>query len=78
MALAFVEGSGFTVHGLRSNFKDWATDESDYSYDVVETALSHAVGDEIDLDGKPEEQHPPPHQSDIAKRARDAQRRLTR
>jgi len=32
---------GFTVHGLRSTFKDWATNETDHSDDVSEAALAH-------------------------------------
>lgn len=35
----------FTAHGLRSSFRDWAGDKTDYPWDVIETALAHAVGD---------------------------------
>ncbi len=32
-----------TVHGFRSTFRDWAADCTDFSREVVEIALSHAV-----------------------------------
>ena len=35
-------------HGLRSTFRDWAGDCTAYPRDVVEAALSHAVGDETE------------------------------
>src|SRR5262245_43656243 len=38
-------GSGFTVHGFRSTFSDWARDRTDYSRDVIETALAHVIKD---------------------------------
>lgn len=37
-----------TVHGFRSTFKDWAGDATNFARDVVEMALSHAVGDEVE------------------------------
>lgn len=35
---------GFTVHGMRSAFRDWAGDETDYPRELAETALAHAIG----------------------------------
>lgn len=32
-----------TVHGFRSTFKDWATEEKEYHDDVSEMALSHVI-----------------------------------
>lgn len=32
---------GFTVHGLRSTFRDWSAVETDYPDDVAEAALAH-------------------------------------
>ena len=32
-----------TVHGFRSSFRDWAEDETVYSHEVKEAALSHLV-----------------------------------
>lgn len=34
-----------TVHGMRSSFKDWATEVSDHPRELSEMALAHAVGD---------------------------------
>ena len=33
-----------TAHGFRSTFRDWAGDETDFAWDVIETALAHTVG----------------------------------
>jgi integrase len=37
-------GREVTVHGMRSSFRDWAGDTTNYPRDVVEMALAHAVG----------------------------------
>jgi integrase len=37
---------GHTPHGLRSSFRDWAGDETEYAREVVEHALAHTLGDE--------------------------------
>jgi integrase len=37
-----------TVHGFRSSFRDWAGNVSDFPREVVETALSHVVGDKAE------------------------------
>jgi integrase len=34
-----------TVHGLRSSFRDWCGDETDFAREVAEAALAHATGD---------------------------------
>lgn len=34
-----------TVHGLRSTFRDWAGDKTDFPRDVAEAALAHTVRD---------------------------------
>lgn len=36
---------GFTVHGLRSAFRDWAGDMTDHPREIAEMALAHKVGD---------------------------------
>ncbi len=36
-----------TVHGFRSVFKDWATEETDTQDFISEIALAHSVGDEV-------------------------------
>ena len=39
---------GFTVHGFRSTFRDWASDFAHAEREVAEAALSHAVGNEVE------------------------------
>lgn len=39
---------GFTVHGFRSTFRDWAGDLTNYPRDVIESALAHVVADETE------------------------------
>ena len=39
---------GFTVHGFRSTFRDWAGDCTNFARDVLEAALAHAVEDETE------------------------------
>jgi integrase len=38
-------GNGYTVHGFRSAFSDWARDRTGYSRDVIEMALAHIIKD---------------------------------
>ena len=33
-----------TAHGFRSSFKDWATEQTEFSTEIVELALAHAIG----------------------------------
>ncbi|WP_241988059.1 tyrosine-type recombinase/integrase [Dokdonella fugitiva] len=37
-----------TVHGFRSTFKDWATEQTDFPTDAIEIALAHTVGDKTE------------------------------
>jgi integrase len=37
-----------TVHGFRSSFRDWAGNVSTFPREVIETALSHVVGDQAE------------------------------
>lgn len=37
-----------TVHGFRSSFRDWAAEQSGHTRDVIETALAHLVGNEVE------------------------------
>lgn len=39
---------GFTPHGMRSTFRDWAGDETDYAREVIEECLAHVVGDDTE------------------------------
>jgi integrase len=38
-----------TTHGMRSTFRDWCGDCTDFPREVAEAALSHAVGNETEL-----------------------------
>jgi len=38
-----------TVHGLRSTFRDWAAERTNFQREVAEMALAHVVGDEAEL-----------------------------
>jgi integrase len=49
--LALLERMGradLTVHGFRSTFRDWAAERTNFSSEVVEMALAHAVGDKVE------------------------------
>lgn len=37
---------GFTVHGFRSSFRDWAGDRSNFPREVIEAALAHGIQDQ--------------------------------
>ncbi|TVV75834.1 tyrosine-type recombinase/integrase [Sphingomonas solaris] len=37
-----------TVHGLRSTFRDWATEETSVANEVVEMALAHAISNAVE------------------------------
>ena len=37
-----------TVHGLRSTFRDWVAEATEYPRDVAEMALAHAIGDKVE------------------------------
>jgi len=37
-----------TAHGFRSSFKDWATEQTDFSTEAIELALAHAVGNKVE------------------------------
>jgi integrase len=39
---------GATTHGMRSAFRDWAAERTNYPNHVVEQALAHAVGDKVE------------------------------
>lgn len=47
-ALASAGGGAFTVHGMRSTFRDWATDVAHAPREIAEAALAHAVGDTVE------------------------------
>jgi len=37
-----------SVHGMRSTFRDWAAERTNYPNHVVEMALAHAIGDKVE------------------------------
>lgn len=37
-----------TIHGLRSSFRDWAAEETDFPREVAEMALAHAIADKVE------------------------------
>lgn len=39
---------GCTPHGMRSAFRDWAGDETDFAKEVIEECMAHTVGDETE------------------------------
>jgi integrase len=39
---------GFTVHGCRSTFRDWAAECTSFPNEVLEMALAHAVGNKVE------------------------------
>ena len=39
---------GFTVHGLRSSFRDWVAEETDHSRELAEMALSHRIKNQVE------------------------------
>jgi integrase len=41
-------GSPAVPHGIRSTFKDWASDRTDYPSDMSEVALAHSVGTRVE------------------------------
>jgi integrase len=40
-----MDANGFTVHGFRSSFSDWARDRTGYPRDVIEMVLAHTIKD---------------------------------
>ena len=46
--LGDLEGNGYTVHGFRSAFSDWARDKTNHPRDLVELALAHAIKDKTE------------------------------
>jgi integrase len=37
-----------TVHGMRSTFRDWAAEQTNFPREVAEMALAHAIGDKVE------------------------------
>lgn len=41
-------GGKATVHGMRSTFKDWASERTSFPSEVSEMALAHSIGDKVE------------------------------
>lgn len=41
-------GETFTVHGFRSSFRDWVSEETSFQGEVAEAALAHTVGNKVE------------------------------
>ncbi|MGR3492933.1 MAG: tyrosine-type recombinase/integrase, partial [Shimia sp.] len=48
MLLRRMGREGFTVHGFRSSFRDWASEAARAPREVAEAALAHQVGSEVE------------------------------
>lgn len=48
MCLRGLDENGYTVHGFRSSFRDWAGDKTDHAREVAEAALAHMIGDKAE------------------------------
>jgi integrase len=42
---AIRRGSGLTVHGFRSAFRDWCAERTNFPREIAEEALAHVIGD---------------------------------
>ena len=45
---AAIKGVDATIHGFRSSFRDWASEETDCDHAVAELCLAHAVGSQVE------------------------------
>jgi integrase len=48
MTLRRLGRGDLTAHGFRSTFSDWCSERTNFSADVREMALAHAVGDKVE------------------------------
>ena len=37
-----------TIHGMRSSFKDWASEKTNFNNEVSEMALAHSIGNKVE------------------------------
>jgi integrase len=45
--LAIMGCSNVTVHGFRSSFRDWVSEQTEFQHEVAEAALAHTVGSKV-------------------------------
>jgi integrase len=43
-----MNGNGYTVHGFRSTFRDWAAERTSYPREIAEAALAHMLKDKTE------------------------------
>ena len=48
MLLRRMDESGFTVHGFRSSFRDWAAEAANAPRELAEAALAHQIGSDVE------------------------------
>ena len=48
MVLRRMKIDGATVHGFRSAFRDWAAECTNFTNEVCEAALAHAIGNKVE------------------------------
>jgi len=48
MLLRRMDANGFTVHGFRSSFRDWAAEAANAPRELAEAALAHQVGSDVE------------------------------
>ncbi|MCK0142535.1 site-specific integrase [Aliiroseovarius sp. F20344] len=48
MLLRRIGREGFTVHGFRSSFRDWASEAANAPRELAEAALAHQVGNDVE------------------------------
>ncbi|GAB4073113.1 hypothetical protein GCM10028812_52750 [Ancylobacter sonchi] len=48
LALRRASGDKATINGLRSTFRDWCGDATEFPREVAEAALAHAVGNSVE------------------------------
>ena len=42
------KGTGVTVHGFRSSFRDWVAEEINYPGEIAEAALAHTIPNKVE------------------------------
>lgn len=48
MQLRRMKADDITVHGFRSTFRDWASENTTFPHEVCEQALAHAIGNKTE------------------------------
>ena len=48
MLLRRMGRDGFTVHGFRSSFRDWASEATNAPRELAEAALAHQIGSDVE------------------------------